>query len=79
MSTAREFNLVSIEDYLAGELAANVKHEYVAGVIYSMVGATNAHNIIATNLLGFAGNELTDDPRVELPFNGIYRDVEFPE
>ena len=62
MSTAREYNLVSIDDYLAGELVANVKHEYVAGVIYSMVGATNAHNIIATNLLGLAGNELTNSP-----------------
>jgi len=62
MSTAREFNLISIDDYLAGELVANVKHEYVAGVIYAMVGATNAHNIIATNLLSLAGNQLTNSP-----------------
>ncbi len=62
MSTARQFDLVSVDDYLAGELAAEVKHEYVAGVVYAMVGATNAHNIIATNLLRSLGNQLTDSP-----------------
>ena len=62
MSTARQFNLISIEDYLTGELVSDVKHEYVAGVVYGMVGATNAHNIIATNLLGILRNQLTESP-----------------
>src|SRR5262245_58507220 len=52
MSTAKKLNLVSVEDYLAGELISPVKHEYLGGVVYAMAGARNAHNIIATNTLG---------------------------
>ena len=50
MSTARHLNLVSINEYLSGELVTDIKHEYLAGVVYAMVGTTNAHNIIAGNL-----------------------------
>lgn len=52
MSTARKRNLVSIDDYLAGELIAPIKHEYLNGVVYAMAGARNAHNLIATNTVG---------------------------
>jgi Uma2 family endonuclease len=52
MSTAKKLNLVSIDDYLAGELNSPVKHEYLGGVVYAMAGARNAHNLIATNTLG---------------------------
>jgi Uma2 family endonuclease len=52
MSTAKKLNLVSVEDYLAGELRSPVKHEYLGGVVYAMAGARNAHNVIATNTLG---------------------------
>jgi Uma2 family endonuclease len=52
MSTAKKLNLISAEDYLAGELSSPVKHEYLGGVIYAMAGARNAHNLIAGNLHG---------------------------
>jgi Uma2 family endonuclease len=52
MSALPRRNLVSIDDYLAGELVSPVKHEYVGGVVYAMAGARNAHNLIATNCLG---------------------------
>jgi Uma2 family endonuclease len=52
MSTAKTLNLVSTEDYLVGELASPTKHEYLGGVVYAMAGAQNAHNLIATNLIG---------------------------
>lgn len=52
MSTAKQLDLLSVEDYLAGELASPIKHEYLGGVLYAMVGARNAHNIIATNTIG---------------------------
>jgi len=52
MSTVKKFQLVSVEDYLAGELTSPVKHEYLGGVVYAMAGARNAHNLIATNLIG---------------------------
>ncbi len=52
MSTAKKLHLISIEDYLAGELISPIKHEYLGGFVYAMAGARNAHNIIATNVVG---------------------------
>jgi Uma2 family endonuclease len=52
MSAVKKLNLVSVADYLAGELVSPVKHEYLGGVVYAMVGTRNAHNLIAGNVLG---------------------------
>lgn len=52
MSTVPLHQPVSVRDYLYGEQTAKHKHEYVEGVVYAMVGATNAHNRIATNATG---------------------------
>ncbi len=43
---------LSIEDYLAGEEQSGLKHEYLGGVVHAMAGASNRHNIIASNFLG---------------------------
>ncbi len=50
MSAAKKLNLVSVEDYLAGELVSGIKHEYLGGVIYAMAGARNVHNTIGGNV-----------------------------
>ena len=42
--------LVSVEEYLEGESHSQVKHEYVRGRVYAMVGASKAHNRIALNI-----------------------------
>src|SRR5947209_548060 len=52
MTAAVKQELVSIEDYLAGELVSTVKHEYLGGYVYAMAGARNAHNTIAMNCAG---------------------------
>lgn len=52
MSAIKKMNLVSVSDYLAGELVSPVKHEYLGGVVYAMAGARNVHNVISTNVLG---------------------------
>jgi Uma2 family endonuclease len=52
MSTAKKLNLVSIEEYLSGELVSPIKHEYLGGVLYAMAGARNVHNVIAVNING---------------------------
>ena len=62
MSTARQPDLVSVDDYLAGELNSDVKHEFVAGVVHAMAGVSNAHNMISTNLLRHIGNQLENSP-----------------
>ena len=58
MSAALKLQLVSVDDYLAGELRSPVKHEYLGGVVYAMAGARNAHNLIASNLLIALGSRL---------------------
>jgi Uma2 family endonuclease len=67
MSTAEKLDLLSIEDYLAGELVSPVKHEYLGGVVYAMAGARNAHNTIASNTLGAVHFRLRGRPC--RPFN----------
>jgi Uma2 family endonuclease len=52
MSAAKKLNLVSVEDYLDGELDSPIKHEYLGGFVYAMAGARNVHNVIASNVLG---------------------------
>ena len=58
MSTAPRVRPVSVEEYLAGESHAERKHEYIDGVVYAMVGATNSHNTIATNVTGLLHAQL---------------------
>jgi Uma2 family endonuclease len=52
MSAALKLNLISVEDYLAGELLTPIKHEYLNGVVYAMAGARNSHNYIKDNIQG---------------------------
>ncbi len=67
MSAALKWNLVSIDDYLAGELVSPIKHEYLGGAVYAMAGARNQHNRIATDLLVALGARLRGKPC--RPFN----------
>lgn len=52
MIAARKGDLISPEEYLAGELGSPIKHEYVGGVVYDMAGARNVHNRIVGNVFG---------------------------
>ena len=51
--------LMSVADYLEWEEAAEVRHEYVGGVVYDMAGGTNGHAAIATNTLGLLHAQLS--------------------
>jgi Uma2 family endonuclease len=44
---------VSIQDYLTSEQAGEIRHEYIAGQLFAMVGASRAHNTIALNIASF--------------------------
>ena len=67
MTAAKPIELISVEDYLAGELLAKRKHEYSAGRVYAMTGGRNAHNAVATSFLVAAGGRLRGKPC--RPFN----------
>lgn len=58
MTAAQKLNLISVEDYLAGELVSPVKHEYLGGLAYAMAGGRNVHNLIATNIIVRLGSRL---------------------
>jgi Uma2 family endonuclease len=62
MSTAPLLQPITVHDYLNGEQSAKRRHEYVEGVAYAMVGATNTHNRIATNGTVALGAQLRGKP-----------------
>jgi len=62
MASAAEKLLISREDYLAGELVADRKHEYVAGNVYAMAGGSANHETIAGNFRSEAGFGLKGKP-----------------
>ncbi len=62
MTAAKQPNLISIDDYLAGELRSQLKHEYLGGYVHAMAGATNSHNLVATNLTGHLYSQLRGKP-----------------
>lgn len=49
---------ITSEEYLAGELIADERHEYVGGVVYAMSGTTSGHGRITTNILIGLGQQL---------------------
>lgn len=67
-------------DYLAQERVSIVKHEYYAGKIFAMVGASEQHNIIASNvnasfyvqLRGRGCRIYPSDMRVKILQTGLY-------
>lgn len=47
---AKSLNMTP-EEYLREEESSSCKHEFVNGQVYAMVGASEAHNVIAVNLV----------------------------
>ncbi len=62
MANAERLSPISVENYLAGEQRARVKHEYMAGMVYAMAGGTYAHNLVASNVLGEFHAQLKGKP-----------------
>lgn len=50
MDASKGWFQVSVEDYLAGEKDAPVKHEYVHGEVFALAGASDVHNTVALNI-----------------------------
>ena len=59
MATFEELGLVTVKDYLAGELVSQVKHEYLGGIVHAMAGGTANHSTVATNIAIALGPQLS--------------------
>lgn len=57
-----DYAQVSEEDYLALEAQSPSKHEYVAGSIYAMTGASLRHNLVALNIAALLRAHLRGTP-----------------
>jgi Uma2 family endonuclease len=78
MALLKTNEIISVEDYLSGELIAETKHEYLGGVVHAMAGAKVGHNRAAGNVFRFLGNSLDGKPCE--PFNSDMKvRIELPE
>jgi Uma2 family endonuclease len=44
---------ISVDDYLAAEDGAEIRHEYIDGELYAMTGASRSHGLIIGNIHAF--------------------------
>ncbi|WP_256091518.1 Uma2 family endonuclease [Candidatus Thiosymbion oneisti] len=80
MGVAAKHSWISVADYLEGEKIAEVRHEYVNGEVFAMVGTTKAHNRIALNLALLLRNGLAGKPcRVYMENVKVYIKTAFEE
>lgn len=78
--TSQSSSILTEEEYLAFERSSEIKHEYLSGHIYAMVGATREHNLITGNVAGELRARLkgkpcetySNDMRVKIPKTGLY-------
>jgi Uma2 family endonuclease len=62
MSTALDVSFLTEDEYLQSELLSDIRHEYINGEIYAMVGATGEHSTIALNIATEFKLHLRDKP-----------------
>ncbi|MFZ5593584.1 MAG: Uma2 family endonuclease [Pseudomonadota bacterium] len=62
MSVKTKLHPISVEEYLEGEQRSDIRHEYISGHVYAMVGATARHNLIASHLHVALGSHLRNGP-----------------
>ena len=83
MPVAKKYDLISEQDYLEGELLSDIRHEYIDGEIYAMVGAHKYHNQIVmtvsnvfyNHLLGKPCQPYASDMKVKIDRKYFYPDV----
>ena len=87
MALAIADNRISREDYLQGELASEIRHEYVAGNVYAMSGGTLNHQRIAGNFAYLVRRELAgkacfptgSDFKLQVPLGGGEEAFYYPD
>ncbi len=67
MEAVARAEMLSVEDYLAGEQRSAMRHEYVGGTVYAMAGASDEHIAICINLVSALHSHLRGTPcRVQM-------------
>lgn len=62
MSVPKRLQRVSVDEYLEGEKDGRVRHEYIDGQVFAMVGGSDRHNRLAGNLYNRLDDHLGDGP-----------------
>jgi Uma2 family endonuclease len=62
MSNLAEVPFMTADDYLAGEAVSPLKHEYVDGEVFAMVGASEEHATIAGNVFALLRAHVRGSP-----------------
>lgn len=62
MRTVKTVARLTIEDYLDREQRSDVRHEYVEGIVYAMVGGTERHNEICLTIAATLRQHLHGTP-----------------
>ncbi|MBZ4202839.1 MAG: Uma2 family endonuclease [Methylovulum sp.] len=83
MLATKNNELISVEDYLKGELISDIKHELINGCVYVMAGASANHERISVNVLSEFSNHLKNSPcepfgsdmKLKINSNFFYPDV----
>jgi Uma2 family endonuclease len=83
MLAIKPTDLISVEDYLTGELNSDIKHELIDGYVYAMAGASANHERISGNIYRKFGNHLENKPcepfgsdmKLRINSNFFYPDV----
>ncbi|MDD2740475.1 MAG: Uma2 family endonuclease, partial [Methylomonas lenta] len=83
MHAEKQNNLISVDEYLAGELVAETKHELIGGYVYGMVGTSGNHDRISGNIYTVFRNHLKNSPcepfgsdmKIKVGSNFFYPDV----
>lgn len=71
---------ISAADFLEGERSSKIKHEYFAGEVFAMAGASERHNLIAGNTFASLHAQLRrrtcnvypSDMRIKISQTGLY-------
>lgn len=62
MALVERLRPITVEEYLKGEKASDVRHEYVAGALYAMAGASGLHNLLALTFAASLRHHLRNLP-----------------
>lgn len=62
MPQSAQHRLISVEEYLADEQGTQIRHEFIGGRVYAMVGASDRHNLVAGNVFVALHQHLRGSP-----------------